>query len=146
MPTQIERMVLLLAARDQRVVRCHRDRRHDLYGLGQVLGRLMRHLRGLASIEVCLLPRGVVDPACFGLLVAATRGANRLASRELGAAVAAVRVAVVAPPAEEEHLSTTAAADEAQGVHGSGRDRQELDAVHEPCDEGLVDPGSGRTT
>lgn len=74
---------------------------------------------------------------------APARGEPRLASPGLGADVAAVHVAVVAPPAQEEHLAAAAAVDEAQRVHGSGRDRQELDATHEPCDEAVVAPGSG---
>jgi hypothetical protein len=106
----------------------------------------MRHLRGGASIEVALLPRGVVGLACLGLLVTAAGRPDRVAAPELGARVAAVDVAVIAPPAQEEDPATTAAADEAQRVHGSGRDRQELDADLAPCDDHLVDPGSGCAT
>jgi hypothetical protein len=145
MPTQIERMVFLLAAshRGLRVMRRRRRRRDHLYDGGQVLGSLMRHLRSLTPIEVALLPRGMIGPTRLGLLIATTGGALRLASPHLAAGVAAVDVAVVAPPAEEEHLATEAADDEAQGfggvgVHGSERGRQELDAGVEPCDEHLV--------
>ena len=71
MPTKIECMDLLLAAhvRCLRTVRCRRWRRDHLYGSGQVLGSLMRHLRGLAPIEVCLLAGGMVDPARLALLI-----------------------------------------------------------------------------
>jgi hypothetical protein len=103
----------------------------------------MRHLRDLEPIEVRLLPRRVLGPTHLGLLVAPARREPRLAAADLGADVAAIHVAVVAPPAQEEHLAATAAADEAQRVHGSGRDRQELDATREPCDEAVVAPGSG---
>ena len=106
----------------------------------------MRHLRGGASIEIALLPRGVVGFTRRGLLVAATGGPDRVAAPELGADFTAVDVAVVAPRAQEEDPATPAADDEAQRVHGSGRDRQELDADLAPCDEPLVDPGSGCAT
>jgi len=53
MPSQIERMVLLLAAaREQRVVRWNRSRQDHLYGRGQLGGSVMRHLWALAPIEV----------------------------------------------------------------------------------------------
>jgi hypothetical protein len=70
-------MVVLLAASDRgvRVVRCRRRRRDHVYDGGQVFGSLMRHLRGLESIEVRLLPGGMVGSAGLGLLVAAAGGA-----------------------------------------------------------------------
>lgn len=56
----------------------HRDRiqREDLYVLGYERGSLMRHLRGLASIEVALLPGRMVGTAGLGALIAATRCAQ----------------------------------------------------------------------
>jgi len=139
--------LLLTAARDQRAVRRCRRRRDHLYDLGQVSGRVMRHLLGLAPIEVRLLPCGMVSATHVGLLVATAGGTQRLASPEVAAHVAAVDVAIVAPSAQEEHLSTATATDEAKGVvgvHGSGRGRQELDANLEPCDEHLVElPAQG---
>ncbi|HET6582528.1 MAG TPA: hypothetical protein VFG69_03755 [Nannocystaceae bacterium] len=139
-------MVLLLATRDQRVVRCRRSRRDHIYVRGQLLGRVMRHLGDVVTIEIALLSGCVVRPADLALLIPAAGSAHRIAPPELGAVVVAVHVAVVAPPAQEEHLTTAAADDEAEGVHGSGRNRQELDAAPEPCDEAFVEPGSGRTT
>jgi len=68
-------MIGLLADRGRRVVRRDRSRREHLYGGGQVLGSLMRHLRGLASIEVALLASGVVGAAGLGPLVADAGGA-----------------------------------------------------------------------
>jgi hypothetical protein len=135
--------LLLAAARERRAVRRARRRRDQLYDGGQVFGSLMRHLRGLEAIEVRLLPGGVVGPARLGLLVAAAGAAQRFTARGLAAGVAAIDVAVVAPPAQQEHLPAAAADDEAQGfggvgVHGSERGRQELDAGPEPCDEHLV--------
>jgi hypothetical protein len=146
MPTQIERMLFLLAAldRDLRVVRCRPKRRDHLYDGGQVFGSLMRHLCGVAPIEVALLPRGVIGPARLRLLIAAAGATQRFLATDLATLVAAIDVSVVAPAAEEEQLPTAAAEDETQGcgggggVHGSRRDREELDAALEPCDEHLV--------
>jgi hypothetical protein len=64
----------LLAARDRRDVRRDRSGREHLYVLACGLGSLMRHLRGLASIEVALLPGGVVSAALVGALIPAARG------------------------------------------------------------------------
>jgi hypothetical protein len=60
-----------------------------------------------------------------------------------GAPPPAVLVPVVAEAAQEEELPAGPAEDKAKRVHGSGRDRQELDADPKPCDELLVAPGSG---
>jgi len=98
-------MCLLLAARGRRGVRRDRSRQDDLYGAGQLLGSLMRHLRGLASIEVPLVSRGVHGPAGLGALIAAACRAERLAARHLGAHPRAVPVPVVAPATQEEHLA-----------------------------------------
>lgn len=73
----------------------------------------MRHLSGLAPIEVALLPRRMVSLTRIRLLVAAARSPDRVAPPQLGAAVRAVHVTVVAPPAQEEHLPTATADDEA---------------------------------
>jgi ABC-type spermidine/putrescine transport system permease subunit II len=73
----------------------------------------MRHLRGLASIEVPLVSRRVVSAASLRALIATAGCADRFASSDLGAVFAAVPIAVVAPTAEEEHLPTPNAADEA---------------------------------
>jgi len=70
----MERMALLLAApRDQGVVPCRRSRRVHLYGREQVFGRVMRHLGGLAPIEVGLLARRMVGSAGFRMLVCVFR-------------------------------------------------------------------------
>jgi hypothetical protein len=99
----------------------------------------MRHLGGLAPIEIGLLPRGMVGPAGFRLLVAAPGGALRIATPELGAKLAAVGLAVVAPAAQVEDPDTAATADEAQRIHVPAL-RQKLDARSETCDEQPVDP------
>jgi len=144
MPTQIERMLFLLAAldRDLRVVRCRPMRRDHLYDGGQVFGSLMRHLCGVAPIEVALLPRGVIGPAPLRLLIAAAGATQRFLATSLATLVAAIQVAVVAEAAQEEQPPTAAAENKAQrcggGVHGSRRGREELDAALEPCDEHLV--------
>jgi hypothetical protein len=82
----------------------------------------MRHLRGLAPIEVPLLAGRMVSPSRLGLLVAAAGAAQGIGAPQLAAGVAAVHVAVVAPPTKEEDLSTaTATTDyEAQGIGGVG--------------------------
>jgi hypothetical protein len=69
-------MIGLLAGRGRRFMRRDRSRREHLYGIAVGLGSLMRHLRGLASIEVALLPRGVVGSARFGALIAAASCAS----------------------------------------------------------------------
>jgi hypothetical protein len=73
----------------------------------------MRHLRGLAAIEVSLLPGGMVSPPRLSLLVAAAGAALGLDAPQLAAPVAAVHVAVVAPTAEKEHLPAATADHEA---------------------------------
>lgn len=135
-PIQIGRIVVLLAARDRCVMHRGRQRRRDLYDRGQVLGSLMRHLRGLDAVEVPLLASGVVGPAGRGPLIALARLALRGVARQGGADPGAVGLPVVAEAAQEEELPAGPAGDEAQRVHGSGRDRQELDADREPCEEG----------
>jgi len=99
----------------------------------------MRHLRGRAPIEVGLLPCSMVGSAGFRLLVAAPSRAQRSATRQLGALVAAVGVAVIAPPAQVKNLTTATTTDKAQGVHVPPP-RQKLDARFETCDEQPVDP------
>jgi hypothetical protein len=74
--THSERMIGLPAGRGRRVMRRDRSRREHLYGIAVELGSLMRHLRGLASIEVALLPCSVVGSTRFGALIAATRCAS----------------------------------------------------------------------
>jgi hypothetical protein len=108
----------LLAARDRRLMRGHRSRRDDLYGSGQLFGRLMRHLPGLASIEVTLLPGGVLGAASVAALVSPSRRTHRIAASSQRAQLAAVAVAVIAKPANEEDLAATRAADEAKRFHG----------------------------
>jgi hypothetical protein len=53
-------------------VRRGRSRLAHLYVLKQLLGSLMRHLRGLTSIEIALLARGVMCPTGSSPLVART--------------------------------------------------------------------------
>ena len=103
----------------------------------------MRH--GLAAVAVVLRSRGVIEPACARPLMAST-GLPLLASSRLPPALApAVLLATIAAAADEEDLATLGAAtdDKAKRIHGSDRDRQELDAGVEPWDEHFVGPGSG---
>ena len=67
----------------------------------------MRHLRGLALIEVALLAGRMMGSACRGPLVTTTRRAHGIPARRLGAIVVAVPVAVVAVGAQEEHLAAS---------------------------------------
>jgi len=76
----------------------------------------MRHLRDLASIEVLLVPRGVMRAASLGPLVAATRCPHRLAPRNCGARPGAVPMAIVAPRAQEEDLAAPSAGHESKGL------------------------------
>jgi hypothetical protein len=70
----------------------------------------MRHLGGLAFIEVPLLPSGVIGPALVGLLIGPPRKAQRVLTSRLGAVVAAVPVTAVAPAAQVEHQPAARAA------------------------------------
>jgi hypothetical protein len=92
----------------------HRDRsrRIDDYIRGQLLGSLMRHLAGLVSIEVALVPGGVMGATRHGLLVAARGCGQRSSTSGPAAAGRAVAVAAVAPAAEEENLPAARARDE----------------------------------
>jgi hypothetical protein len=111
-------MVSLLAVPcDERERRWRRGRRDQLYGRGQLLGRVMRHLLGFAPIEVALLARCVVSPAGRGLLIPPTGGEDAVLAPNGAARVTAVDVSVVAPAAEEEHLAAATTANEAQRVH-----------------------------
>jgi len=74
----------------------------------------MRHLGGLAPIQVGLLARRMMDSAGVRLLVAAAGGAQRPAPAELGAHVSAVGMAVVAPPAHVENPAAATTTDEAR--------------------------------
>lgn len=105
----------------------------------------MRHFPSPCLIRA--LPVSVVPAAEPTSLVPLPDLALLAPPRRGRACARAVPLAAVAPPADEEDLPAVGAVadDEAQRVHGSGRDRQELDAVPEPCDEHLVDAGSGRT-
>ena len=76
----------------------------------------------------------------------APTGLALFVSSRLSPAVArAVLLAAIATAADEEDLAALGAAadDKAKRIHGSDRDRQELDAGVEPWDEQLVGPGSG---
>ena len=95
-------------------MRHDRSWRDHVYGGGQVFDKvqcpnlgLMRHLRGLALVEVALLGGGMVSPTGLGPLVPATRCPDRVASCRLSAVLVAVPVAVVAIGAQEEHLAAS---------------------------------------
>ena len=67
----------------------------------------MRHLRGLALIEVALLAGRMMGSARRGPLVTTTRRAQGIPTGRLGAVVVAVPVTVVAVGAQEEHLAAS---------------------------------------
>jgi len=118
-------------------------RHENLYGPGQVFRTVMRH--GLAAVAVVLRARRVIEAARAGPLMAPA-GLSLLAPPgEPPAGTRAVLLPTIAAAADEEHLAALGAAadDEAKRIHGSDRDRQELDAGIEPCDEPFVGPGSG---
>ena len=118
-------------------------RHENLYGPGQVFRTVMRH--GLATVAVVLRPRRVIEAARAGPLMALAGLPLLAPPRDLPAATRAVLLAVIAAPANEEDLAALGAPadDKAKRIHGSGRDRQELDVGVEPWDEQLVGPGSG---
>ena len=72
----------------------------------------MRHLRGLALIEVALLPGRMIGPTGLGLLVAAPRCTHLFDPGHLGAVVAAIAIAIVAVGAQEEHPAAPATSHE----------------------------------
>lgn len=77
----------------------------------------MRHLRDLASIEVSLLPGRMMRPTFLGPLVPPPSGAHRLTSAERRAAPGAVPIAVVAPPAQEKHLTAPRTCHNSKRLH-----------------------------
>ena len=99
----------------------------------------MRHLCSFAPIEISLLSRGAVGPPRRGTPIASSGGSIRCSPGGVSACVVAIPITVVTPAAQAERQPAAAADDEAQGVHGSGRDRQKLGRIPEPCDEGLVE-------
>jgi hypothetical protein len=138
MPTQSASIAVLLAGVFCRLV--------THYAVGQLRGTLMRHV--LPPVPVVGRAGGVVEATDPAPLMLPPGLPLLLPARGRGARPRAVPLAPVAAPADEEDLPAVrpVADDEAQRVHGSGRDRQELDAIPDPCDEGLVDPGSGCAT
>jgi hypothetical protein len=106
-------MSCLLAARGRCVVHRHRSRRIDDYVFGQLLGRLMRHL-GLVSVEIALMPDGMMGATRLALLVPPRRRSQRRPSRRLATTDRAVPIAPVTPPAQEENLPAARACDETQ--------------------------------
>jgi hypothetical protein len=109
-------MAYLLAARGRRIVRLNVSRQDHVYGTGQVFDKrqcpipgLMRHLRGVALVEVALLGSGMVHAARLGPLVPTPCVSQRIPSCSVGAVVITVAVAVVAARAQEEHLAASPA-------------------------------------
>jgi hypothetical protein len=121
-------------------------RPHVDYVAGQLLETVMRHVLAPAAVVPC--PRRVVEAAGPASLMALAGLALLLPAGRRPARTPAVAPSPVTSATDEEHLAARRPVtdDEAQRVHGSGRDRQELDGDHSACDEGLVGPGSGRTT
>lgn len=99
----------------------------------------MRHLCSFVLIEISLLSRGAVGPTRRGALIASSGSSNGCSPGGVSACGVAIPITVVTPAAQAERQPAVAADDEAQGVHGSGRDRQKLGRVPEPCDEGFVE-------
>ena len=118
-------------------------RHENLYGPGQVFRTVMRH--GLVAVAVVLRSRRVIEPPSPRSLMTPTGLALLASPRRPPAIARAVLLAVIAAPANEEDLAALGAPadDKAKRIHGSGRDRQELDVGVEPWDEQLVGPGSG---
>jgi hypothetical protein len=109
-------MTYLLATRRRRVVRRNWSRQDHVYGTGQVFDKLqcpipglMRHLRGIALVQVALLGSGMVRAAGPGPLVPTPRRAHRSLSCSVGAVVVAVSLPVVAVRTQEEHLAASPA-------------------------------------
>jgi hypothetical protein len=92
----------------------------------------MRHLRGLASIEVALMASRVVRTPLVRLLVSPAGSNAGLAPRADSARPRAVAVAAVALTAQEEYLATPTTRHEAKRLHGSGCDRQKFGGSPSP--------------
>jgi hypothetical protein len=95
-------MVVLLAARRRRRVGL-KERQDDIYACGQLLGTLIRHAVGLALAKRALTV-GVIETPLGALLMSSARRSDRDRPRGRAAGIAAVTVASVAMPAEEEDL------------------------------------------
>lgn len=98
----------------------------------------MRHLCSFALVEISLLSYGAVGAPCRGGLIASSSSSDRCSPGGLRACTVAIPITVVTPAAQAELQPAAAADDEAQVVHGAGRDRQKLGRIPEPCDEGFV--------
>jgi hypothetical protein len=92
------------------------ERQGQLYARRNFLGTLMRYF----LLAIAPLPVGQREPAFTRALVSATGRGRRFSMGGITAKVAAIAIAVVAPTAQEEHLSTSAANDEPERVHGLG--------------------------
>jgi hypothetical protein len=106
------------------------------YAAGQVFETLMRHV--LAAVAIPLGAGRVSESAGAAPLVLLPGLALFAAPLRRRAVACAILVAAIAATTDEEDLAAfeTATHGEAQRLHGSGRDRQELDVGREPCDEG----------
>jgi hypothetical protein len=102
------------------------------YAAGQVFETLMRHV--LAAVAVVLRASGVVEATVATPLMTSPRLALLAAACRHPAGARAVPLAAIAAAADEEDLPALGAMahNEAQRIHGSGRDRPELDADLEP--------------
>jgi len=107
-----------------------------LYAAGQVFETLMRHV--FAAVAVALRTGSVAEPSGATPLMAAPGLALLAAAGRPPAVARAVALPAIAAAADEEDRPALGAVahDEAQRIHGSDRDRQELDASRAPCDEG----------
>ena len=94
-------------------------------------------------LAITPLPVGEREPAFTRALVSATGRGPRVSMGGIAADVAAIAIAVVAPTAQEEHLSTAATDDEPERVHGLSRPAKNwtcrwLRATDSPSATGLL--------
>ena len=92
----------------------------------------MRHLGGIASIEVALVAGRVVRATLGRLLIPPGGTGARLAPRGGRTPARAVAVTTVAPAAQEEHLAAPSTDHETKRLHGSGCDRQKFGGSPSP--------------
>jgi len=132
-------MVCLLAARPWRRFGACEERRNDIYGSAQVLGRLIHHGSAAATLEIGPLMVPVIEPALSRVLVPAACGANRFATGSVTASGAAIAIAAIADGAQEEHLPAgrPLADDESERAHVARSRTRKLDDHRKTCDEGV---------
>jgi hypothetical protein len=146
MHTQIDSIALLLTVVTAASIAVGADVEAHPAGERDFFSTLMRHGLALASpVAAILLARGVRELARPRPLVPPASLPQRMAPRRRRALLRAVPLPPVVPTTEVGNPPAGGqdAGEEAQRVHGSGRDRKELDPPCQPCDDVLVAAGSG---